>query len=262
MAGVTAEVQFIRRNFDRVFGIFSEGSVWSPVPVVDPGPDGIFGTSDDGGPLTVYSKKAPGEQVLTNPEAATRHYNGLQFIARKRYNKRWEMQASYTWSRTYGNVSNQFQTNIGHLGLQGDYGDPNRQINANGTAPLDFANSVKLLGSYTLPWLGGLDLSGVYRFEAATPGNERISSECLAVGRSCAPSLGFEAPAADQHNRPSSRQDIPHRSVGDDQHFCGDVQPHEPGRPHGGLQRSGPDLGLPATWSDPRTGRIGARWMF
>jgi hypothetical protein len=263
VAGVTAEVQFIRRNCDRVFGIFSEGSVWSPVSVVDPGPDGIFGTSDDGGPLTVYSKKAPGEQVLTNPEGATRHYNGLQFIARKRYDKRWEMQASYTWSRTYGNVSNQFQTNIGHLGLQGDYGDPNRQINANGPAPLDFANSVKLLGTYTLPWLGGLNLSGVYRFDSGSTW-ERTDFFRVPGGRA----IVRAEPRGSRRLPPSSTIDLRADKtfrLGRSGTISGFVEAFNltnRGVPTAVYSGSGPDLGLPATWSDPRTGRIGARWMF
>jgi hypothetical protein len=263
-SGVTAEIQMIRRNFDRVFGIVSEGSVWSPVAVVDPGPDGFPGTADDGGPLTVYSRLDAGQRTLVNPQDFTRHYSGVQFITRKRYEKHWQMQASYTWSRTRGNVSNGFQANSGHLGIAGDYGDPNRQINANGNAPLDFTNSVKLLGTYTLPWGGGLNLSGVYRFDSGATW-ERTA---FFFGVVRPPVTVRVEPRGSERLPPTSTMDL---RVDKTFHFAASntvgfyveaFNVANRGVPTSVFGGSGPSFGVPTGWSDPRTGVLGLRWMF
>src|SRR5262249_4422101 len=68
VGGLTAEVQVIRRNFDRVFGLVRPGATWVPVETVDPGPDGALGTPDDGRPLTVYRLTAIGDRIFVNPE--------------------------------------------------------------------------------------------------------------------------------------------------------------------------------------------------
>jgi hypothetical protein len=264
IGGLTAEVQFVRRNFDRVFGLVRVGETWSPIETIDPGPDGEIGTSDDGGALTVYRRTSPGEQLFANPDGARRHYNGLQFIVRKPLANRWEMQASYTWSQTRGNVSNVAQTNWGHPGIVGYYSDPNRLINGNGKVPLDFTNSVKLLGTYALPWLGGLNLSGIYQFDSGHTWERTFFVPGV---------FGVRPIKAE----PRGSRRLP-ASTGLD--VRADKTFHLPGR--GGTVGlfvdvfnvtnrgvatavntvSGPGFGMPVGWSSPRSARIGARWMF
>lgn len=164
---LSAQVQYIRRNYDTFMGLIDTGSIWAPVPAQDTGPDGVAGTSDDGGPLTAYVKTNPGNEayLYTNPPDAYRRYNGVQVIGRKRYSDGWQMQASYTWSRTEGTVSNHWHVNAARydLGNPGTFVNPNNQINAFGRAPFDYTHEVKVMGSYRWRLWGGFLLSGVYQ---------------------------------------------------------------------------------------------------
>ena len=262
VGGLTAKVQFVRRNFDRVFGLIRVGETWSPIETVDPGPDGEIGTQDDGGALTVYRRTSPGEQLFVNPDGASRHYNGLQFIARKPLANRWEMQASYTWSQTRGNMSNVAQTNWGHPGITGYYSDPNRLINGNGKAPLDFTNSVKLLGTYALPWLGGLNLSGIYQFDSGHTWERTffVPASWERSARSRAAAVGFRRPHG-LDVRADKTLRLPGRggTVGV---FVDVFNVTNRGVPTAVNRVSGSGFGMPFGWSSPRTARIGARWMF
>ena len=93
-------------------------------------------------------------------------------------------------------MSNVAQTNWGHPGITGYYSDPNRLINGNGKAPLDFTNSVKLLGTYALPWLGGLNLSGIYQFDSGHTWERTFFVPVRATwsARSRAAPVGFPRP--------------------------------------------------------------------
>ncbi len=99
--GIAARVQYIGRQFKDSIGFTDPARTWLPVQAQDPGADGIRGTADDGGPMTVYfgqdaTQSAP---LLTNPPAY-RRYQGVQLISTKRYTNNVQFQASYTWSRT------------------------------------------------------------------------------------------------------------------------------------------------------------------
>ena len=261
IGGLTANVQFVRRNFDRVFGLIRVGETWSPIETVDPGPDGEIGTSDDGGALTVYRRTSPGQQLFVNPADAGRHYNGLQFIVRKPLANRWQMQASYTRSETRGNVSNVAQTNWGHPGITGYYSDPNRLINGNGRVPLDFANSVKLLGTYALPWLGGVRLSGIYQFDSGHTWERKFFVPFVQLVRA-EPRGSRRLPASTGLDvRADKTFPLPGRggTVG---LFADVFNVTNRGVATAINSVSGSGFGKPLDWSAPRSARIGARWMF
>lgn len=105
IAGVEREVwprlsvraQFVRRNFKDALGFVDVGSTWTPVAVTDPGADGVLGTVDDGGPMTVYyNTSGQPARIFTNPSSAYGRYSAFQLIGTKRYAQGWELQASYT----------------------------------------------------------------------------------------------------------------------------------------------------------------------
>ncbi len=173
MPSFSGTVQYIRRNFKDFMGFIDTGSVYVPVQKVDPGPDNKTGTADDGGLITVYNKTNPGHEfkLFTNPSGAFRDYDAFQLIASKRYSHNWQALASYTWSHTRGTVSSRGGTNAAgtasyfqSLGQTGQFADPNHTINNNGDAEFDFTNQVKLDGTYRVPFLGGFNVSGVYRY--------------------------------------------------------------------------------------------------
>jgi hypothetical protein len=260
---LTLEAQFIHRRFDRFFGISREGSSWTPVQRQDPGIDGVAGTGDDGDLMTVYTRTAAGQPLLVNPDAADRRYSAVQAIARKAYSGRWQMQASYTWSRTSGTVGNQWHANAGHLGFAGDYSNPNTRINADGRMPLDFAHSIKVLGTWTMPWLGGANLSGVLRHDSGFAW-ERTASFRVPSGRV----VVRVEPRGSRRLDPVSVLDVRAEKTfrlgqrGSIGLFVDALNLSNSGTATRVDTLSGPGFGNPVAWIDPRTARAGLRWTF
>lgn len=170
------ELQYIRRNFGSFIGyVDPQLGSYPLVPVRDPGPDGNLGTADDGGVLQVASVLDFGQRswLLTNPDNAWRHYNAVQVVGRKRESHNWQMQASYTWSRSSGTVDNIDHTNLaqGTLSpLGGVGGNPNVANQGPGEPTFGF-NEAKLIGSWRGPWWGGFLVSGVARWQTGVRWN-------------------------------------------------------------------------------------------
>ena len=260
---LTLEAQVIHRSFGRFFGITREGSAWTPLQRQDPGVDGVAGTGDDGGALTVFSRTAAGQPVLTNPEDAFRKYTGIQLIARKPYARHWQMQASYTWSKAQGTVSNQWHANAGHLGFAGDYSNPNTRINADGRMPLDFAHSIKVLGTWTLPWLGGANLSGIFRHDSGFAW-ERSASFRVPSGRVVVRVEPRGSRRLDATNLLDLRAEKTFRmgARGILGVFADGLNLTNSGAVTRVNTLSGPGFGDPVGWVEPRSGRLGLRWTF
>ena len=158
------QVLFIRRAYGDFMAMTDTGSRWTPVELQDPGPDGVLGTQDDGVEFTAFRQVNPGEQFLlyTNPPDAFRRYHALQLVYTKRWAGNWQLQASYTRSKTAATVGNGDFTNAG-VNDTGDltgtrnpsvFMNPNGAINAEGRAVYD-KNELKVLGIYRVPALAG-----------------------------------------------------------------------------------------------------------
>jgi hypothetical protein len=265
--GFTAKAQVILRDFEDTVGFVDRGSQWAPTERRDPGPDGRVGTSDDGELIMVFVNdgRRPPSLELTNPEAAYRRYRAVQFVATKRHADQLNVQASYTWSRTVGSYNNLFASNAagGDLGTNGSFTDPNRLINTAGRTPQDFTHDLKVLATHHLHLLGGFNVSGVYRFQSGRTWarSARFPPQIL--------SLVFVEPRA-------TRQLPAVHTL--------DIRVEKTWRPGGARvtvgwfaeifnvgnqgvalrvnNASGPNLGLPTQWSEPRVVRAGARVMF
>ena len=139
-----------------------------PATAPDPGPDGRLNTADDGKPITVYSLTNPGNAFLqlSNPAGAFRRYDAFQLIGRKRFTHNWQAQLSYTRSKARGSVNNLINENAAggaDTGITGEFVNPNKAINNTGPNTLDFPNQVNLNGTYRVPYLGGVNVSAVYK---------------------------------------------------------------------------------------------------
>ena len=88
----------------------------------------------------------------------------------KRFSHNWQTNTSYTWSRTRGNVNNNFGANAAgssstsDLGQSGAFANPNRGINNDGPAVFDYTHHFKAEGTYRIPAWGGFNVSGIYRY--------------------------------------------------------------------------------------------------
>lgn len=112
-----------------------------------------------GDPFQVYNQLNPGERqlVLGNikkgdpwiTEDVYRQYHGIQVLFNKRFSDRWQLLASYVYSRCTGTIDTGFGDDVGWGG--GTY-NPNFWINRDGKVTTDPTHMVKLQGSYILPF--------------------------------------------------------------------------------------------------------------
>jgi hypothetical protein len=269
---VALQVQYIRRRFDTYMGLTDPISTWVPVQRQDPGPDGRLGTQDDGAMLDVFdlTSTGPMSNFYTNPPGAYNKYDALQMVARKRYARDWQAQASYTLSRTRGTVGNTLHVNAGGIGLgrPGNFIDPNQNINAYGRAQFDPTHEVKLLGSYRLaPW-GGTMVSGVYRYSTGQAWGRMI----LLTGLSQGPQRVRVEPVGTRRlqaiNQFDFRIEKTTRIGAAKLGFFADVfNLFNQGVPDSNqvnpvVQFSNARFGQPNVWLDPRLLRLGARVTF
>ncbi len=110
-----------------------------------------------GGPLPFFDLLAPQENLITNPENATRDYDSVALRLQKRYSKRWSLDASLVWSDVTGNAD------WGINSYVGDFEDLNGFVNADGTLPYNSEWVFKVSGSVDLPW--NFMFSGFYQYQ-------------------------------------------------------------------------------------------------
>ena len=138
-------------------------SAFSPVSILDPGPDGIPGTFDDQH-LTVYQQNpatlGQDHYSLTNPSDLRNLDKGLQ----AEIHATWPnlvLGASFLAEESYG-LTNPgdaiFENDPGVVGAL--YMDPNTLVNAGGRGIMDRAFLGKLSGEYRLPW-GGIEVAAI-----------------------------------------------------------------------------------------------------
>ncbi|HEY7289835.1 MAG TPA: TonB-dependent receptor [Vicinamibacterales bacterium] len=273
-ADFSTTVQYIRRNFRDFMGFVDTGSIYTPVQKIDPGPDGTLGTSDDGGPITVYNKSNPGHEFLlfTNPPDAFRDYDAFQLIGTKRYSHNWQMTASYTWSHARGTVTNRGGANAGGgstqgLGQTGGFADPNHTINIDGDMRFDPTNAVKLEGTYRIPAAGGFNVSAVYRYTTGLAWGRTATIRGLDQGSEAVRIEPVGTRRTDAVNNIDFRVEKTFQ-IGRDQRigiyfdlfnmFNQGVVDN--GSSTGVIEASGSSFGNPNVWIAPRTGRLGLRF--
>jgi hypothetical protein len=270
---ISVNAQLLTRHYRNFMGTIDTGSSYVPVIGQDPGPDGRVGSGDDGGTLTVYKKANPGNEayVFTNPAGAYRNYTAFQFMARYRRNSVAELQASYAWSQTRGNVDNTLRANSGgpELWTNGVFSDPNRAINGDGAGSFDFAHDVKLLGTWRTPWLGGVALSGVYRYHTGVSwarSVQKVGGVTTIYGVHVEPRGTRQTPALNAIDLRLEKvfSFSGQRRVGI---FVDGFNLTNQGIPDPTSRRavsevSGPTFGMPLNWLAPRSARAGVRLSF
>jgi hypothetical protein len=143
------------KTLGKAIGQINTTAQWETVTIINPGPDGVEGTSDDLGPLDVYRQTSPltdDRFVITNPvagqspsvlETPWKKMRGIEFIFSKRYSKGWQLLASYHYTKCTGNADS----------VEVYWVDPNRFVNSRGQMVYYYGqpHQFKLQGSVLLP---------------------------------------------------------------------------------------------------------------
>ena len=157
----------------------------TPTTAIDPGIDGVIGTSDDGTYSFFQRISAANRTLITNDPKVVQSYKGLEITLTKRLSNRWQMLAGYTYGRnrienSSVDVSPNFLINAnGNIASDGPVGGSSRCAGC-GQANADRPNQFKLTGMYVLPWHEVI-LSGNFRSQQG-PAFTRQISRALAIG--------------------------------------------------------------------------------
>jgi hypothetical protein len=131
----------------------------TPVQRVDVGPDGLAGTGDDR-TITLFDQDratlGQNRTLITNNNLYNQRHRSVEVTATKRFSRRWQMLAGYTWARTTQD-----------LDTNSNARNPNSLINGAGPVFFDRTHTLKATGSYLLPW--DVSLSGNFRYQTGAP---------------------------------------------------------------------------------------------
>ncbi len=177
-------VTYIYRDWRDLIGPVDNAAIWAPVTVNDP---------ETGTAYTVYEqtnageheyviknldKDDPGINITIGDTKPYRRYWGFEFMFNKRFSNKWQLLASYVYSKAYGTLNNGFADDIG---WGGDVESPNFWINADGNSTNDPTHMLKLQGTYVLPF--GVYLTGYFRAITGDAWTRRFRTGPLAHGR-------------------------------------------------------------------------------
>jgi outer membrane receptor protein involved in Fe transport len=158
-----------------------ENGGYLPVEAVDPGRDGVTGTSDDQ-TITVFNRKPElSDQFLeTNPAGFDGNFKGLELVVQKRFSNRWQFLGSWAVSKstlertaiTNGEYGGE-EEGAGGIGFSpggtAAYLSANGAINNHGESDFfDRTNQVKMVASYQIPHLD-VNIAGTYKYQTGTP---------------------------------------------------------------------------------------------
>lgn len=173
-------VSWVQRWFKDDFadvniGIPRDG--YAPRDFTDPGPDNLVGTSDDR-TVTMFDvlPQYQGKEAYmrqTVPGTSGR-YKGLELSLNKRMSNRWQMMASYVWSRLNGIV---WLDSEGRQTI--DPNNPNSNIATHryGREAYDQPHAVKIVGSYQGP--AGVNLGVNYQYLTGMPTDREFRASLL-----------------------------------------------------------------------------------
>jgi outer membrane receptor protein involved in Fe transport len=133
--------------------------------------------------VTLFDYLNPETDILiyTNPKGLNRTYRAMIISASRQFDQRWQLQGSYVYSRTRGNIDNLGFDESGIGGntpfFEGHFLDtPNSLVNAQGRLTHDQTHQIKLQGTWNVP-SADLSFSANYTFYSGDTWTPR--TDCL-----------------------------------------------------------------------------------
>jgi len=137
------------KDTKRSMAQWNVGGVYEQIPMVSP---------DNGETYLVYNQVGfENEYIVTNPEGFGQTYKAIIFSAKKRFSKKWMLNASLTLSRAEGinctsNSNDYTQHTVIFHSAYFTGRDPNDYLNAKGLLQNDRSYMFKMQFAYEFPW--------------------------------------------------------------------------------------------------------------
>jgi hypothetical protein len=150
-------ISYIDRSWHNFLFQYDRATTWEPVDVTLP-------PELNNQVLTVYSRTSGINdhdfyiQNAVPNQNPYRRYRGVEFLFNKRFSNKWQLLASYIYSKASGTIDNSFG---GDIGWQGSMDDPNRWINADGDSTNDYTHMAKIQATYLAPF--GIYVNAYFR---------------------------------------------------------------------------------------------------
>jgi len=112
-------------------------------------------------------------------EKPYRQYDGLEILFNKRFSNRWQLLASYVYSRAKGTIDNGFADDIG---WGGSTDDPNFWVNGDGNSTSDPTHMFKVQATYIIPVID-LSVNAYFRGITGDAWASRYRTRTLNQGR-------------------------------------------------------------------------------
>jgi hypothetical protein len=153
-------VTYINRSMKNIVGPYNKLGTYEPVTVTVPDLNDqqytIYSlTSGNAYDWLITNIKNGQPGITGNPY---RKYWGFEFLFNKRFSNRWQLLASYVYSKSHGTIDNGTADDVGY---GGSTYDPNFWINADGNSTADPTHQIKIQATYQLPL--GINLNAYYR---------------------------------------------------------------------------------------------------
>jgi hypothetical protein len=159
--GLSARVGYVYKRESNLFQLVNTARPFGvyniPIAGVDPGPDGVVRTGDDGGPITYYDYdpayrgRAFESFTYINVPGYTDRFHNIEVGVDKRLSNRWQMRGSYLATRK-------------NMWINGVPQTPNEEFFPKNET---WETTFRVSGSYEAPW--GIQASGVYEYQSGTP---------------------------------------------------------------------------------------------
>jgi hypothetical protein len=148
-------VSFIYRDWQDFIGRVQADADYVTGTVSDPWTSDVYTVYEQINPsgvrnLTVKNMSLEDPWILEKPY---RDYWAIEVLFNKRFSDRWQLLASYLYSKCTGTMDNEFGGDIGWQGsvFSNPIFDPNFWINQDGRSTVDPTHMLKVQGTYVLP---------------------------------------------------------------------------------------------------------------
>lgn len=166
--------QYVYKSGENLIGWHIEGGTWEPVPYTDPHTGNQFTLLKRITSPLISKGNGPGFTAAGEIDQYWQKYSGFVLTFKKRFSDNWSLQASYTYSKSWGLIPrmlSQVQFNPFYGSTEGS--NPNNYINAEQRLQADRPHMFRVQGSWALP--ANFNLGAMVNMQSGRAHNRQIT---------------------------------------------------------------------------------------